>query len=312
MGELDRELGHLFAQAINTLLQQTLYCSDDIAAVGCHGQTVRHHPPSSGRNITTSFTLQITDPNTITEQTGITTVADFRRRDIAAGGEGAPLAPAFHAAAFGASNTCRAIINIGGFANISLLEGNTLIAGFDSGPGNSLLDLWIGQHQNQPYDHNGTWAASGRVHQELLHQLLSDPYFTLTGPRSTGKEHFNRQWLTAQLDAFNTLSPEDVQATLTELTAISISRSAQQCDTRAQEVYICGGGAHNQYLMERISHHFAGIPVASSGKLGIEPDWVEAATFAWLAYKTLQGQPGSASAVTGASGSRILGAIYPA
>jgi anhydro-N-acetylmuramic acid kinase len=310
MGVLDRELGLLFADATLQLLATAGIHPGQVRAIGSHGQTIRHRPPSATAVGPASFTLQIGDPNTIAEVTGITTVADFRRRDIAAGGEGAPLAPAFHAAALAKPGVNRAIVNIGGIANATILCGTELQMGFDSGPGNTLLDHWILRHRSKPYDRDGAWAASGQVHPALLEQLLKHPYFQRTGPRSTGKEAFNLQWLDHNLGGFSGVATEDVQATLAELSAVSIAQAIRGCPLDSSEVYVCGGGSHNGHLMARLSAQMAPATVASTAQLGMDPDWVEAATFAWLADRTLQGLDGNARAVTGAQGPRVLGGIY--
>ncbi|QFU74521.1 anhydro-N-acetylmuramic acid kinase [Halioglobus maricola] len=310
LGRLDRELGALFARASMQTLKQAQLSASDIIAIGSHGQTLRHRPPSAGHGAT-SFTLQIGDPNTIAELTGITTVADFRRRDMAAGGEGAPLAPAFHAQAFGAEGTTRAIVNIGGIANVSLLQGRELIAGFDTGPGNTLMDHWHARHCGGHYDADGAWAASGSVNDALLSALMSDDYFNLRGARSTGKETFNLAWLEQLLPGAD-VPAADVQATLCELTARTIAGaiSAEQADTA--EVFVCGGGAHNRELLRRLGCALPGAAIADTTALGIDPDWVEAALFAWLAYRTMNNMSGNATRVTGAAGPRILGGIFPA
>jgi anhydro-N-acetylmuramic acid kinase len=311
LGVLDRELGEVFATATNVLLAQAGSDAGTVQAIGSHGQTVRHRPPSA-RQGDTAFTLQLADPNTIAELTGITTVADFRRRDVAAGGEGAPLAPAFHAAALASAGINRAIVNIGGIANVSLLRGTELSAGFDSGPGNTLLDHWIARHHGAACDLDGQWAAGGQVDAGLLAQLLRHSYLQRSGPRSTGKEAFNLDWLDQELAASPTLAAQDVQATLTEFTAATIAAPIEGCEFAVDEVYICGGGAHNGDLMRRLQARLAPRLVASSAVIGMDPDWVEAATFAWLASRTLAGLPGNAPVVTGARGPRVLGAIYPA
>ncbi len=309
MGVLDRELGALFADAVLQLLATANVQPRAVRAIGSHGQTVRHRPPSAGP--VASFTLQIGDPNTIAERTGITTIADFRRRDIAAGGEGAPLAPAFHAAAFSQSGANRIIVNIGGIANISVLAGNELRMGFDSGPGNTMLDHWIARCLGHSFDRDGAWAAKGRPQPALLEQLLAHPYFQKAGPRSTGKEDFNLAWLQACLADSGDLAPEDVQATLLELTCVSIARAIRGCGLDTGEVYICGGGSRNRQLMARLAQLLAPATVGSTATIGMDPDWVEAAMFAWLASRTLAGLPGNSPCVTGAAGARILGGIYP-
>jgi anhydro-N-acetylmuramic acid kinase len=309
LGPLDRELGVLFANATLALLASTRYQCADIAAVGSHGQTIRHRPPSAG-NIP-AFTLQIGDPNTIAELTGITTVADFRRRDIAAGGEGAPLAPGFHASAFAREGRGRAIVNIGGIANITLLSGTRLLSGFDTGPGNTLLDHWTQRHRGQAYDRDGEWAGAGEVQATLLLQLRGHPYLTRRGPRSTGKEAFNLDWLESCLQKLPAIAPQDVQATLAEFTADTIASAVIAAELEITEVYICGGGARNADLMRRLQRLLAPRQLDTTAALGIDPDWVEAAAFAWLAWCTMNGLAGNAAAVTGAAGARVLGGIYP-
>ena len=311
MGPLDRELGALFAAAVRDLLASTGTAPDQVRAIGSHGQTVRHRPPSGGTAGTSSFTLQLGDPNTIAEITGITTVADFRRRDMAAGGEGAPLAPAFHAARLAKREVNRAIVNIGGIANVTLLEGVSLRLGFDTGPGNTLLDHWITRHRGVSFDRDGQWSRSGQPCQALLADLLSHSYFAKTGPRSSGKEAFHLGWLDSALQAHPGLAAADVQATLAELTAASIARGVADSGLTVTEIYVCGGGARNSDLMERLRRYLAPATLATTAALGIDPDWVEAVAFAWLAHRTLEGLSGNAPAVTGARGPRILGGIYP-
>ena len=312
LGPLDRELGQHFAEAALAVAAVAGVQPDQVRAIGSHGQTVRHRPPSAGADPAHSFTLQLADPNTIAELTGITTVADFRRRDIAAGGEGAPLAPAFHAAAFSRPGINRAIVNIGGIANVTLLQGMALRLGFDSGPGNTLLDHWVRRHRGEPCDRDGRWAATGTPARGLLDSLLEHDYFTRSGPRSSGKEAFHLDWLDAQLRAHPGLDPADVQATLAQFTATSIARAIATGPLAVAEVYVCGGGAHNGDLMRRLGQALAPARLDSTAALGIDPDWVEAITFAWLARRTLAGLAGNAPAVTGARGERILGGIYPA
>jgi anhydro-N-acetylmuramic acid kinase len=311
MGALDRELGLLFGEATLALLRATTTRPEDVTAIGSHGQTIRHRPPSGQANAAEGFTLQIGDPNTIAESTGITTVADFRRRDIAAGGEGAPLAPAFHGATFAKKGVNRAIVNIGGIANVTLLEGVNLLGGFDSGPGNTLLDHWVKRHLGEPLDRDGQWSAEGEVNADMLQRLLQHPYFQKSGPRSTGVEMFNLGWLDNYLAQSETISPRDVQATLAELTAMTIANAIQDSAVDVSEIYVCGGGAHNTDLMRRLYRKLAPATLASTSAIGMDPDWVEAATFAWLASQTLSGLPGNAPVVTGAAGIRVLGGIYP-
>ena len=299
MGELDVKLGKAFAATANSLLLSQSIHSKAIRAIGSHGQTVRHHP---GRQ----FTLQIGDPNVIAVETGITTIGDFRRRDIALGGQGAPLVPGFHQSIFSAKNKDRAIVNIGGIANITLLPANGHVSGFDTGPGNTLLDAWTEKHLRQPFDKNGAWAAQGKINLELLDTLLSDCYFKLTPPKSTGREHFNLEWLKKSLPS--SAQPVDVQTTLVELTALSILNAIP---FSSGEILICGGGTHNEFLMSRIQKNAKNFSVSTTEKFGVHPDWVEAMAFAWLAKQTLNGKPGNMPKVTGAKEATVLGAIYP-
>jgi anhydro-N-acetylmuramic acid kinase len=317
LGELDRELGLCFAEAVSCLLVQAGQAQENIRAIGSHGQTVRHRPPSAQTGNPSAghasagraFTLQIGDPNTIAEVTGITTVADFRRRDIAAGGEAAPLVPAFHAAAFGQAGKRRAIVNIGGIANVTLLLDGE-VSGFDTGPGNTLLDQWVSRHRGEPYDALGSWAAEGTVQTPLLERLAAHSYFAAAPPKSTGKEVFNMAWLEDALADVAGVDAQDVQATLAELSASSIAQSLAQLSL--DEVYVCGGGAANTDLMRRLYRHMQPTPLATTAELGCDPAWVEAAAFAWLAWRTLEGLPGNVPGVTGATGERVLGAVYPA
>ncbi len=311
MGQLDRELGELFAHAALDLCRAAKVQTADITAIGSHGQTIRHRPPDKQRTADKAFTLQIGDPNTITEITDITTVADFRRRDIAAGGQGAPLVPAFHAAAFGQAGHERAIVNIGGMANISLIKTDGEVLGFDTGPGNVLMDSWIMHCQGLSFDRDGEWAQSGRANPVLLATLLKDPYYAVVGPKSTGREQFNLAQLLATLESNDNIRPADVQATLLELTACSITDAIKQYSTAGSEVFICGGGSANIGLCSRIQALLPNQQVATTEILGIHPDWVEAAAFAWLAKQSLFGLPGNVPAATGAKGPRILGAVYP-
>jgi len=310
LGRLDRRLGTLFGKACLQLLSQARVSAAEVRAIGSHGQTIRHRPPSAAEAGDPAFTLQIGDPNTIAEMTGICTVADFRRRDIAAGGEGAPLAPAFHAAVFAKPGCARAIVNIGGIANITLLhEGET--SGFDCGPGNTLLDHWAQRQLGQAYDASGSWAAEGTVNSSLLERLLSHPFLAQAAPKSTGKESFNLQWLDAELAQLGEINPQDVQATLAEFTAATICGAIASQPEPVDEVYICGGGAANVDLMRRIYERTQPSYLGTTTELGCDPAWVEAAAFAWLAHRTLAGASGNLPAVTGAAGERILGAIYP-
>lgn len=310
MGVLDRELGQLFATATLALLSKSGCAANSIIAIGSHGQTIRHRPVSAGHSPEHAFTLQIGDPNTIAETTGITTVADFRRRDIAAGGEGAPLAPAFHAAAFAKPGINRAIVNIGGIANVTLLAGNELCAGFDTGPGNTLLDQWIERFDGSKYDQDGRWSSQGKAIDQLYRSLMQEEYFARLGPRSTGKELFNMGWLEPHLAQLTKQDPKDVQATLAEVTAQSIADAIAGADIRVDEVYVCGGGARNTDLMRRLYQKISPAILDSTAVLGMPPEWVEAAAFAWFADRTIKGIASNAPIVTGSAGPRVLGGVF--
>lgn len=307
LGEVDVEIGRLFAATANTLLQQAGVSASAIKAVGSHGQTVFHAPEGEF-----PFTLQIGDPNSIAQLTGITTVADFRRRDMVVGGKGAPLAPLLHRNCFGSNSVTRVIVNIGGISNITVLNQDGSSFAFDTGPGNVLMDYWIEKLQDKTYDKNGAWAATGTVATDLLKLLLQEPYFKAPHPKSTGRELFNGPWLETGLNQFGTaLAAEDVQATLLELTAITIHADIIKA-TKPQEIYICGGGAQNGELIKRLQVLFNEIPVDSTEVLGVHPDWVEAVAFAWMAKQTLAGKAIDTSALTGAEKPVILGGIYRA
>jgi anhydro-N-acetylmuramic acid kinase len=307
LAQLDVRLGRLSAAVCNELLDKAGIANSEISAIGSHGQTVRHAPDAEH-----PYTMQIGDPNTIAQLTGITTVSDFRRRDMAAGGQGAPLVPAFHQTLFRDNEKNRVILNIGGIANISILpaESSQTVSGFDTGPGNMLMDAWTQLYLNQPYDTDGEWARGGILDMELLNDILADPYFSMAPPKSTGRERYNLQWLQNHLPRAH--SAQDIQTTLCELTAATIAYGVLQFAPDTQEIYVCGGGAHNSYLMERIGFYLEGCHIASTTELGIDPQWVEAMAFAWLARQTLNGLPGNLPAVTGASLPVILGGIYPA
>lgn len=309
LGVLDNILGELYAKAVNQLLQQTGIAHKEVKAIGCHGQTLRHRPPNnkSGKG----FTLQIGDPNTLAELTGITTVADFRRRDMAVAGQGAPLAPAFHNAVFGSAKENRLVLNIGGIANITILPAQRgTVQGFDTGPGNVLMDCWAREAFGVNYDHNGDFAAQGSVNAILLQQMLADAYFMRTPPKSTGREYFTRDWLQAHLNRHKP-GKHDVMATLCSLTVDAIANDIQQYAAATQRVLVCGGGVHNRSLMLNLQHRFNRIPIESTLAYGIDPDFVEAAAFAWLAKQTLCGKSGNLPSVTGAEKPVILGGIYP-
>ncbi|MFZ5653827.1 MAG: anhydro-N-acetylmuramic acid kinase [Pseudomonadota bacterium] len=310
LGAADRQLGEVFAEAALALLAQARIDAGAIRAIGSHGQTVRHRPPDGERP--NPFSLQIGDPHVIAARTGIVTVADFRRRDLVVGGQGAPLVPPFHRAAFHAPHLGRAIINVGGIANLTLLAPDGTVSGCDIGPGNCLLDGWIQRHLGLAYDDGGSWAAAHAPHPELLQRLLRHPFLALPPPKSTGREAFHLDWLDDQLARGTPIPPGRVQATLLELTASAIAAAVRARRPAAAEVYLCGGGARNRALLERLRTLLRPLPVATTAALGLDPDWVEAAAFAWLARQTLLGQPGNLPAVTGASRPVVLGAIYPA
>ena len=308
---LDVRMGRLFAEAASALIQENGRENGDIAAIGCHGQTILHRPEPPEPT-----TLQIGDPNLITYITGITTVADFRRMDIAAGGQGAPLTPALHNQLFRHATRNRVVVNIGGMANITILpamDTNSTICGFDTGPGNVLLDEWAHKHTGKTMDTDGCWAASGTCNLKLLELLLLDGYFDLTPPKSTGRDYFNLHWLQARLENFDHAAPpEDIQSTLVQLTAITITKAINLYAPSTKEVIVGGGGTHNPHLMQTLTRNLATCNVISTGDLGINPDALEAIAFAWLARCRIEGQPGNLPAVTGASSSVLLGCIYEA
>ncbi len=307
MGELDVEIGLHFAQATNDLLSQQGLKAKDIVAIGSHGQTIRHRPKARH-----PFTLQIGDPNRIAAITGITVVADFRRRDMAVGGQGAPLAPAFHRYQFSSQDEDRIILNLGGIANVSILpaQNNSPVVGFDTGPASTLMDHWTQHHLAQPYDQDGRWATEGTCHSALLTTLLNDPFFGLPAPKSTGPEYFSMCWLRRHLDAYPDLAPKDVQATLMALTIRSIIDSITVYAAEAGRVIACGGGVHNRYLMNTLRAKLAEKSLETTADHGIDPEFVEAAAFAWLAYQTMNHRPGNLPSVTGAQSESILGGIY--
>lgn len=300
--QVSNALARLYAEAVNQLLHSTKISSDNIVAIGNHGQTIRHRPELG-------FTLQIGNPALLAELTGITVVADFRSRDIAAGGQGAPLVPAFHKALFAHQHLNRAIINIGGIANITHLTSNDEVFGFDSGPGNMLLDTWIKQHLNLDYDANGAWASTGKVIEPLLSAMLTEPYFALPPPKSTGRDLFNTSWLNRYLLNGN-YQPNDVAHTLVALTAHTIHQALTQYCSDVDEAYLCGGGAKNSLLTQHLNFLLGEKKLATTDDLGIGIDWVEAIAFAWLARQCLNQQTANLPEVTGAKSARILGAIY--
>ncbi len=302
---LDVQLGKSFAEAVQQLIAKAKIKKEDIVAIGSHGQTIRHLPKQA-------TTLQIADPNIIAEVTGITTVADFRRRDMAAGGQGAPLVPAFHEQIFRDNKKNRVILNLGGIANVTILpaDKNKPVTGFDTGPANTLMNHWVQQQQNKSYDESGEWAASGTINKDFITQLLNDDYFKFTPPKSTGTEYFNPAWLTKKLSAFPFLAAEDVQASLCAFTATTIIDDINQYADEAEEIVICGGGVHNSFLLQQLSQGLSNIEINSSAKYGLDPDYIEATAFAWLTKQTIEHKPGNLPEVTGAERAVILGGVY--
>ena len=303
-GELDREVGECFRDAALAVIDKSGVSRQEIVAIGSHGQTLRHQPDA-----VEPFSLQIGNAKVITAGTGTTTVANFREADIAAGGQGAPLVPPFHQWLFGSGDGGRVIVNIGGIANITVLPaGGSDVLGFDTGPGNGLMDAWISRHQGKPYDQEGAWAASGSVVESLLSEFQSDPYFKLRPPKSTGFEYFNPNWLRGfDIDRF---AAADVQATLCELSATTIATATNESAVDAGGVFVCGGGVHNTELMRRLDHRLPAATVGSTHSVGLDPDWVEAIAFAWLAMRTMHGQTGNLPSVTGATHKVVLGDIH--
>src|SRR5262245_41995012 len=297
------QLAKFYARGVDRVLRKCHVAARSIRAIGCHGQTVRHQPAAG-------YTVQLGNAAWLAELSGIPVVADFRSRDIAAGGQGAPLVPAFHAAVFGNSRVHRVIVNLGGIANLTDLPRRGSVTGFDTGPGNVLLDAWIDSRTGRAFDRGVALASRGRVREPLLNALLADPYFRRRPPKSTGRDHFNLHWLRRFTVA--RFRPEDVQATLAELSARSLGRAISRFCPGTREVYLCGGGAHNSDLVARITRLLPGVSVASTLQLGIHPDWVEAMAFAWLAQRRLRCEAGSLGSVTGAVAPRVLGAIYAA
>lgn len=305
VGQMDHLVGHLFADVVIALLDSSGIAADKVRAIGSHGQTIRHQPDSG-----TPFTLQIGDPTLIAERTGITTVADFRRRDMAAGGQGAPLVPAFHKAFFSREDEDRCILNLGGIANLSHLPANRHrpVTGLDTGPANALMDAWCKEQTGQTFDKDGAWAREGQLHQPLLDDMLSDVYFQRRAPKSTGTEKFNLDWVKTALSRHPDVAPEDVQRTLLELTAVTVAQQLPQ--QPGITVYACGGGAKNPELMKALQRTCSPCMVTTTADIGLDPQWVEPSAFAWLAQQALAGRPGNLPEVTGAKGKRVLGAVY--
>lgn len=302
------ELARLYAKLTNALLQHSGMLRSDIAAIGAHGQTVRHQP---GLHDATGYTLQLNSPALLAELTGIDVVSDFRSRDLAAGGQGAPLVPAFHQAVFTQAGQGVAVLNLGGIANLTVLPTQGDVLGFDCGPANALMDHWCQQQTGQAYDESGRWAQTGHTQLPLLSELLAEPYLALPPPKSTGRDLFNTVWLHTRLQKFPGLAPADVQATLAEFSARACANAVLRHAGNSSQLLVCGGGALNTYLMQRLQALLPFITVNSTATRGIDPQHVEAMAFAWLARQCLDRQPGNLPNATGAQGPRILGAIYP-
>ena len=308
------QIAMVYADVVADLLLQARQRNIEkiqIRAIGAHGQTVRHQP---GDNVATRYTLQLNNPALLAELSGIDVVADLRSRDVAAGGQGAPLVPAFHHHVFGQPDASVAVLNLGGIANLSVLpaDASLPVLGFDCGPGNALMDAWCQRHTGQSFDASGNWAAGGQCIPDLLQQLKDEPYFSQIPPKSTGRDLFSQTWLARKLQNFANARPQDIQATLTELTASACAESVECYAKNSKLLIVCGGGAFNQHLLQRLQVHLPTHQVSTSERFGLPPMQVEAAAFAWLARQTLHRLPGNLPSVTGAAGPRILGAIYPA
>jgi anhydro-N-acetylmuramic acid kinase len=310
--ETDNQLGELFAQAAVALMAEYDLSAKQIRAIGSHGQTVLHSPPGGKLP---AFSQQIGDPNIIAARSGCPVVADFRRADMAHGGHGAPLVPAFHQQLFSDSNVSRVIVNIGGIANITVLpatqsEATALCFGYDTGPGNVLLDSWVRRHRNTAFDENGNWGAGGELNNPLLQQLKSNDYFARPAPKSTGRETFNQRWLDQQLKSLGDIAPRDVQATLMQLTAETIADQINRLEVDIDQVFVCGGGAFNNGLVSNLDSALPNAELCTTADLGLDPNWVEASAFAWLAKRRIEKQTGNLPAVTGASKPLVLGGLY--
>lgn len=310
------QIARLYSVVVHELLVKCGLPASGITAIGAHGQTVRHRPQAfdsdpGKRQAAVGYTLQLNNPSLLAELTGVDVVADFRNRDLAAGGQGAPLVPAFHHGVFGQRDRCVAVLNIGGISNLSVLRPDVAVTGWDCGPGNALMDFWCATHKGQPYDHHGDWAAAGQVNRSLLDALLSEPFLQATPPKSTGRDLFNPAWLAHHMKSHVSLSARDVQATLTEFTAVACANDVKRFAPEASSLIVCGGGALNRHLMERLALHLPCVGIDSSETQGLPPLQVEAAAFAWLAFKTMRRETSSLPSVTGARGARVLGAIYP-
>ena len=301
-------LARIYAEAVSALLAQSAIEATEVRAIGAHGQTVRHRPQQFDA---TGYTLQLNNPALLAELSGIDVVADLRSRDVAAGGQGAPLVPAFHRAVFARPGEAVAVLNLGGIANLSLLGAEGTVLGFDCGPANALLDHWVQLHRGLTYDDDGRWAASGRVDAALFAALQTEPFFALPPPKSTGRDLFHAEWLSRHLAARGSIEAADVQATLAELTAWACARDLRTHLSTAKELLVCGGGAHNGHLMARLDARLPGVHVQSSAARGLPPNQVEACAFAWLARAFVHRMPAALPSVTGARGERVLGALYP-
>lgn len=309
LGALDAALGDFFGGCAVDLLATAGVARERIAAVGHHGQTVLHEP--AGKEATS---IQIGDPNRVAAKSGLVTVADFRRLDMAYGGQGAPLMCAFHDWLLQGTDGTQVVVNIGGIANVTLRRPGAPLLGFDTGPGNTLMDLWISKHLGRPFDHNGEWAAGGQIDASLLQVLLDDDYFRVVGPKSTGREYFNLGWLNAKFETSRVrASPQDIMTTLCELTAASIAEAILHyalCNTPVERVLLCGGGAYNKHLVERLARRLPSMQVTTTATLGIPPEWIEAAGFAWLARMRMHQEASSRPSVTGATRAATLGSVY--
>ncbi len=304
LAKLDAQLGDIFAGTASAVITRAGLTPDRIRAIGSHGQTIVHRADADP-----PYTVQIGDPHRIAARTGITTVADFRRADLAVGGQGAPLAPLVHHDLLRSDEEDRLVVNLGGIANITVLPAAGGVSGFDTGPANCFLDDWFRRHHDNRYDNRGRWAASGQVDSELLERLLDDPFFALPPPKSTGIEYFSSRWLTGRLPEWAAARPADVQATLVEFSALSLSRAILAAKAAVQRLIVCGGGVHNHQLMARIAHQLPGVPIESSADHGIDPDLVEATLFAWLARERLAGRRVNTPAITGATHAVLSGVV---
>ena len=304
--ETDNQLGELFAEAALALMAAENISAEQVVAIGSHGQTVRHSPPKAGA---IPFSQQIGDANIIAARTGCRVVADFRRKDMALGGHGAPLVPAFHKWLFADNQANRVVANIGGISNITALPKDGSCFGFDTGPGNLLLDAWCFKNTGNSFDHRGSWGAAGKINTQLLNQLMGHPFISQTAPKSTGREMFNLAWLEQQLEGCS-LAAQDIQATLVGFTAQSLAGAINALNEPADEVYICGGGVFNDQLMAQLQIALGSLPLHSTQQLGLDPTWVEACAFAWLAHQRINNRPGNLPRVTGASRETVLGALY--